>query len=128
MVRPVALDHIVLRVPDVEIALRWYLDVLGLEPVRVEEWRAGEAPFPSARVSGDSIIDFVARDDPVDSEHRGHLDHLCVVVSEGDLDAVMDDDRVEVLSPVMDLYGARGVGRSIYVRDPAGIQVELRTY
>lgn len=128
MVRPVAFDHIVLRVPDVDVALQWYLDVLGLEPVRVEEWRAGDAPFPSARVSADTIIDFVVRDDPVDAQMKGQIDHLCLVVSEGDLEAVLEDDRVEVLSPIMDLYGARGVGRSVYVRDPAGVQVELRTY
>ena len=36
------LDHIVLVSADVERTLAWYSDLLGLEPVRVEEWRRGE--------------------------------------------------------------------------------------
>nr|WP_285710496.1 VOC family protein [Microtetraspora sp. NBRC 16547] len=43
-----AFDHLVLNVRDVERALGFYCGLLGLEPVRVAEWRAGDAPFPSA--------------------------------------------------------------------------------
>ena len=39
-IRVIGLDHIVLNVADVERSLTFYLDELGLEPVRVEEWRA----------------------------------------------------------------------------------------
>ncbi len=37
-------DHLVLRCADVETTLAWYIDRIGLAPVRVEEWRAGKAP------------------------------------------------------------------------------------
>lgn len=126
MVRPVALDHIVLRTPDVETTLAWYVELLGLDPVRVEEWRAGDVPFPSARVNESTIIDFVeAAGDP--AADGSHLDHLCLVV-EGDLGEVLADERTEVLSDEVELFGARGLGRSVYVRDPGGATVELRRY
>jgi catechol 2,3-dioxygenase-like lactoylglutathione lyase family enzyme len=39
-------DHLVLRCTDVEATLASYSDVLGLEPVRVDEWRREEVFFP----------------------------------------------------------------------------------
>ena len=42
------MDHIVLRVKDVEVSLDFYTRLLGLTPERVEEWRAGDVRFPSA--------------------------------------------------------------------------------
>ena len=47
--RTLAFDHVVLIVRDVEVTLAWYQELLGLDGVRVEEWRAGVAPFPSLR-------------------------------------------------------------------------------
>ena len=57
--RVVGFDHVVLNVADIERSLSFYLDQLGLAPVRVDEWRRAEVPFPSARVNDSTIIDFV---------------------------------------------------------------------
>lgn len=38
-----AFDHLVLNVEDVERSLAFYTGLLGLEPVRVGEWRRGQA-------------------------------------------------------------------------------------
>ena len=46
-----AMDHIVLNVPDIDRSLAFYMDVLGLEPERLDKFRRGEAPFPSVRIS-----------------------------------------------------------------------------
>ena len=81
MVSAFALDHIVLVVADVERSLAWYTSHAGLASVNVDEWRAGQAFFPSLRVDASTIIDFV-EGEPTE---RGHLDHLCFVVSEADL-------------------------------------------
>ena len=123
MIDVIGFDHLVLVCTDVERTLAWYLDELGLEPVRVNEWRAGTVPFPSARVDAHTIIDLVAGT-PTD----GRLDHLCLVVSETDLDAVKASGRFDVVAGPATRYGARGNGRSLYVRDPDGTVVELRYY
>jgi catechol 2,3-dioxygenase-like lactoylglutathione lyase family enzyme len=123
MIDVIGFDHLVLVCTDVERTLAWYLDVLGLQPVRVDEWRAGTAPFPSARVDAHTIIDLVAGT-PTD----GRLDHLCLVVSETDLDAVKASGRFDVVAGPATRYGAQGNGRSLYVRDPDGTVVELRYY
>jgi catechol 2,3-dioxygenase-like lactoylglutathione lyase family enzyme len=118
-----AFDHLVLACADVEATLTWYIDRLGLAPVRVDEWRAGAAPFPSVRISADTIIDLVPGD-PVD----GRLDHICVVVAPTDLEAVARSGEFEVVDGPGPRFGARGMGTSLYVRDPDGLVVELRYY
>ena len=81
------------------------------------------APFPSLRVDETTIIDLI----PGHDGSRGHLDHVCFVVAAPDLDAVRacPDCTVEDEGP---RFGARGMGTSVYVRDPDGLLVEFRTY
>ena len=55
------LDHVVFWSDDPLRAVAFYQEVVGLEPVRLEEFRAGQAPFPSLRVSPESVIDVMAR-------------------------------------------------------------------
>ncbi len=121
--RATGIDHIVLVVGDVERSVAWYRDRLGLEPVRFEEWRRGEAPFVSLRVDTATIIDLVP------GERAGvNLDHLCLVVEGADLEAVATAGDLDCEGPPRRLFGARGTGWGIYVRDPDGNRVELRHY
>lgn len=124
LVRVSELDHIVLRCRAVDTTLAWYTELLGLQPVRLDEWRNGQAPFPSLRINDGTIIDFIGGRD----ESLGHLDHLCLVVEPTDLQALADSGRFEVLDGPDTRYGARGNGTSLYVRDPDGLTVELRHY
>ncbi|MDT0343912.1 VOC family protein [Streptomyces litchfieldiae] len=121
--RVTGFDHLVLNTVDPERALEFYCGTLGLEPVRVEQWRAGEVPFPSVRVSPHTIVDLVSR-------RRGetNVDHFCLVVEPLDWQEVIDSGRFDVLEGPVDRYGARGNGISLYVRDPDGNTVELRWY
>lgn len=121
--RATGLDHVVLLVADVERSLRWWTDELGLTPDRVDEWRQGEVPFPSVRIDGTTIIDLLA------GERTGqNVDHLCVVVEGADLAEVAGSGRFDVVAGPMEVYGAQGLGTGLYVRDPDGNVVELRSY
>lgn len=124
MTRNLGLDHLVLVVADVERTLDWYSLYAGLEPMRVEEWRREEVFFPSLRVDEATIID-VLPGRPDGSDERGHLDHLCFVVSPEDRLALAAE--LEVVDEGV-RYGARGDGDSIYVRDPDHLLVEFRSY
>jgi 8-oxo-dGTP pyrophosphatase MutT (NUDIX family)/catechol 2,3-dioxygenase-like lactoylglutathione lyase family enzyme len=124
------LDHIALHCEDVEVALGFWCGTLGLEAVRVEEWRTGSAPCPSVRVDAGTVIDLVSRQGP---PGRGTqppgLDHVCVVVDPTtDLGAVVASGVLDVVEGPVRRYGARGEGLSVYIRDPDGLVVELRHY
>jgi len=123
-VRVVGLDHIVLNVADVERSLAFYCDELGLEPLRVETWRRGEVFFPSARIDAATLIDFLG------IERTGeNANHVALVVADGtDLEAVAASGRFEVVDGPDQRFGARGDGTALYVRDPDGNTVELRSY
>jgi catechol 2,3-dioxygenase-like lactoylglutathione lyase family enzyme len=123
MVRVTGFDHLVLVVADVERSLAFYCGDLGLDGVRIEEWRRGEAPFASVRVDPTTILDLVA------GERTGrNVDHLCLVIEPTDLAALATSGRFEVTGGPVRVFGARGYGESVYVRDPDGNTVELRTY
>lgn len=122
-VRVTGFDHLVLNVADVDRSLAFYADALGLEPLRVEEWRRGEVGFPSVRLDPSTIIDLLRA-----PRGEGNVDHFCLVVAGTDLAALEQSGRFEVEHGVARRWGARGEGTSLYVRDPDGNVVELRSY
>jgi glyoxylase I family protein len=122
-VRTTGIDHYVLHVADAERSVAWYGEVLGLEPERLEEWREGKALFVSLRVDDTTIIDLLQ------AERTGeNVNHVAFVVEDVDLDELAVSGSVEVDSGPADLFGARGTGRGLYIRDPDANLVELRTY
>ena len=122
-IRVTGFDHIVLKCADIERTLSWYIDVLGLGPVRVDEWRRGDTPFPSVRVDANTIIDLIEGD-----PDGGRMDHLCLVIDETDLEALASSGEFEVVDGPGPRFGAKGIGESLYVLDPDGGTVELRHY
>jgi catechol 2,3-dioxygenase-like lactoylglutathione lyase family enzyme len=121
--RVTGLDHIVIDTPDVERSLAWYEGELGLAGERVDEWRRGEVFFPSVRVDDGTVIDLLQ------SPRSGvNVDHLCFVVEPEDLDALVASGRFDVVEGPVARWGARGMGTSVYVRDPDDNLVELRHY
>jgi catechol 2,3-dioxygenase-like lactoylglutathione lyase family enzyme len=119
-------DHLVLRCADVEETLAWYVDLLGLAPVRVDEWRHGTVPFPSVRVDAGTIIDLVPATGTVDERN---VDHFCLVADRATVDAIAaDPERFRLTGEHGVRFGARGDGWSVYVHDPDDNVVEIRSY
>jgi catechol 2,3-dioxygenase-like lactoylglutathione lyase family enzyme len=124
------LDHVVLRVADLDRALAFYCDVLGCH----EERRLDAIGLVQLR-AGSHMIDLV----PVDSEigrsgGRGpgaegrNLDHFCVRIDPFDEAAIrahLSAHDIEA-GPLASRYGAEGDGPSIYIKDPDGNTVELK--
>ena len=120
-VQVTGLDHIVLRCADVERSLAFYVDELGLQPDRVDEWRRGEAPFPSVRITPTTIVDLFGG-----TPDGTNLDHVCLVIEPADLDEVAATFPGSVKGD--HLFGAQGYASSVYIKDPDGNTVELRAY
>jgi catechol 2,3-dioxygenase-like lactoylglutathione lyase family enzyme len=115
-------DHVVLVSPDPERLLDWYGQVLGAPAERLELWRDGKVPFVSLRISPTFLID-ITRGDRTGT----NVDHLAIAVDDIDLDQLATT-RDDVEMGPADLFGAQGDGRGIYLRDPDGNRLELRTY
>jgi catechol 2,3-dioxygenase-like lactoylglutathione lyase family enzyme len=122
-VRVSEIDHVVFNVSDAEKSVAWWRDLLGLQPVRLDEWRRGEVPFVSVRISDGTILDLFT------TERSGeNVDHIAIHVSDVDLDELAISGTFDVVRGPLDVFGARGQGRGLYVRDPDGNVIELRTY
>jgi len=119
----IGFDHVVLNVADVERSLRFYCEELGLEGLRVDEWRRKEVFFPSVRVDATTIIDLLST--PRSGEN---VNHICLVVEAEDFDAVKASGQYDVVDGPDVRWGAQGDATSLYVRDPDGNVVELRYY
>jgi len=120
-VKVVGFDHVVLNTLNIEALLAFYCDELGLEAVRVDEWRRGEVLFPSVRVTAETLIDLFP------AERTGeNLGHICLVIEPTDLDALAA--RFPNAHRADGLFGAQGYASSVYVEDPDGNTIELRFY
>jgi catechol 2,3-dioxygenase-like lactoylglutathione lyase family enzyme len=125
------MDHIVLPVADVDRSLAFYHGILGLAIEREAEFRAGRVGFPSVRVDERCVIDLFPRPASERASAGQNLDHFCLVTDVEDLAplvAELERQQVPIDSQPTDRWGAQGMAMSVYIRDPDGNRVEIRTY
>ncbi|MGH6627446.1 MAG: VOC family protein [Burkholderiaceae bacterium] len=124
------IDHLVLRVVDLEAMIRFYSGLLGCSVER----RQDELGLVQLR-AGRSLLDLV----PVDGKlgqaggaapgaQGRNLDHFCFRVEPFDEAAIRQQLACAgvAVGPVESRYGAEGLGPSIYITDPEGNTVELK--
>src|SRR4051794_16015006 len=119
--RVTGLDHVVLRVSDMDRAIRFYEQVLGLHVER----RLHEIGLVQLR-AGSAMIDLVPQKE---GEADGqNMDHYAVQIESMDVEALSAHLRRHGVDPgeVRRRYGAEGYGSSIYITDPDGNTVELK--
>ena len=124
------IDHVVLRVVDLERSLRFYRDVLGCGVERHQE----DIGLMQLR-AGSSLIDLVPLDGKLGraggagpGREGRNVDHVCLRIEPFDADTLAAYLRTHGIEPgkVASRFGAEGEGPSIYVTDPDGNTVELK--
>ena len=130
MIRIREIDHLVLRVVDLDRMLAFYCGVLGCTVERRQD-AIGLVQLRAGR----SLVDLVPVDGVLGRQGGAapgpegrNLDHLCLRVEPFDADAIrahLAEHGVEA-GEVASRYGAEGEGPSIYIRDPEGNTVELK--
>ncbi len=136
------LDHAVVWVENSKRALEFYVDVLGLSPVRVEEFESGTARFPSVRVNEGTVFDLMERSELLSlvREFTGGgddiggtpINHLCLAMSAAEYESVstrLKEHGVTLKPGGENVFGAQGYAvRSVYFGDPDGNVIEIRYY
>lgn len=117
------IDHVVLRVRDLDRALAFYCGVLGC----TEERRVVQFGLVQLR-AGASLIDLIDVSQQPEKRDGRNMDHFALTItpfSEAAIRAHLAGHGVEA-GKTEQRYGAMGVGPSIYIHDPDGNQVELK--
>lgn len=124
------IDHLVLRVTDLEQMLRFYCDALGctldrrLDNIGLVQLRAGSAMLDLVPVDGK--LGSVGGAAP--GKEGRNLDHFCFRVEPFD-EATIRAHLVAhgvAAGELESRNGAEGEGPSIYVSDPEGNVIELK--
>jgi catechol 2,3-dioxygenase-like lactoylglutathione lyase family enzyme len=124
------IDHVVLRVRDMERMRQFYCDALGCRVEKIQD-ALGLVQLRAGR----SLIDFVdvagqlgrMGGAPPGREAR-NMDHLCLRVEPFDAANISAHLRAHGVTPgeVVSRYGAEGEGPSMYITDPEGNSIELK--
>jgi glyoxylase I family protein len=130
MIRLSDIDHVVLRVVDLDAMIAFYCDLLGC---RVER-RQDEIGLVQLR-AGHALVDLVTLDGklgkmggaPPGREGR-NVDHICFRVDGFDAEAIRAQLAAAGVAcgEVASRYGAQGEGPSLYLDDPEGNTIELK--
>jgi catechol 2,3-dioxygenase-like lactoylglutathione lyase family enzyme len=134
------IDHVVLWVDNALSALDFYVNIVGMQPVRQQEFAEGTAPFPSVRLNDSTILDLMNKDvlsgvqKFTGGDHSGGLpiNHICLSLLAEDYSALrarLISNGVELTSAGEHAFGAQGLAeRSEYFCDPYGNVIEIRYY
>ena len=124
------LDHVVLRIADLDRSLAFYVDVLGCSIEKRQE----ELGLIQLR-AGASLIDLVplagklGREGGAGPKAEGrNVDHFAIEIDpfdEAKIRAHLEDHGIAI-GEIARRYGAKGFGQSIYIEDPDGNSVELK--
>ena len=129
------MDHIVINTVDINKSLHFYTEILNLPGERLEEFIKNQVPFPSVRLTKDTIIDLFPKrlwkNTSPESVCRPNLNHFCLSTSKEDWELLQERLRQNGISiddgPVK-RWGAHGSGVSVYFRDPDENVIEVRYY
>ena len=126
------IDHIVLRTTQLSAMIHFYCDILGCS---VERKTSEDIGLTQLRV-GNSLVDLVVVDSQLGALGGGaptltenNLDHFCLQlksISESEIKKHLLSHGVSV-DDFSKRYGAQGFGPSLYIKDPEGNTVELKS-
>jgi len=131
MIKPTAIDHIVLRTDRYQDLIAFYCEVLGCV---IERSLSDDIGLTQLR-AGSCLIDIVdvhaalgKTGGPAPQSTGNNVDHFCLQIEkfdEKELKSYLIGKGVEI-GEFQERYGAQGMGRSLYLKDIAGNHVELR--
>lgn len=129
MITVTNIDHVVLRISNLETMARFYIDVLGAR------WEKKQEALGLYQLRlGTSLLDLL----PVDGKlgrmggaapgkEGRNVDHICFRVLPWDGEAVLAHLRANgIEGEIVSRYGADGDGPSVYLADPEGNALELK--
>ncbi|GAB3543583.1 catechol 2,3-dioxygenase-like lactoylglutathione lyase family enzyme [Actinopolyspora lacussalsi] len=120
------LDHLVLTVADVDRALDFYENILGMEPVKFQEERRA-VRFGQQTIKLHAASELV---EPTATHPVPGSANLCLVTGDalGDVQEHLRANDVRIEAGPVVRTGTNGPITSLYLRDPDGNLIEVARY
>ena len=126
MVRVASLDHLVLTVQDIPRAIKFYVEVLGMQEVTFGDNRKALA-YGQQKIN---LHKFGEEFEPKAASPLPGSADLCFII-DGPLDELikqLNDNNIVILQGPIARTGALGEINSVYIRDPDQNLIELSSY
>ena len=125
-----AIDHLNLRIPadGVETAVDFYGERLGFAVERLDAYRADEQSFFDVRLAPDHVLHLWPTES-FDPPEGDNFDHVALLVDEeiDEIESALDEAGIGIVNRLDAPLGATGRAPAVYVEDPFGYRVELKT-
>lgn len=123
------LDHVNIRIPETRVddAVAFYRDTLGFDIEDLDAYRRGDRPIFSVRLSATSLV-HISPSETFEPPAETNFDHLAIVVDDS-----IEEVREQLTATGVEIErtgtpkGATGTAAAVYIRDPFGYRLELKT-
>jgi catechol 2,3-dioxygenase-like lactoylglutathione lyase family enzyme len=125
------LDHVGVKVTDLDRSIRFYSDLFGFE--MVDRRMLGNSKVEAAAMDVGGSIIFLLNESSFQArspEEHGGVDHFCLTFTDPEFREILDRTKamgVRLEGGVMPRTGATGRSDSQYILDPDGNQIEVKT-
>ncbi|MCY4486796.1 MAG: VOC family protein [Deltaproteobacteria bacterium] len=125
------LDHVGVKVTDLDRSIRFYSDLFGFE--MVDRRMLGSSSVEAAAMEVGGSIIFLLHEASFQSrgsEEHGGVDHFCLTFTDAEFREILERIKamgVRLEGGVVPRTGATGRSDSQYILDPDGNQIEVKT-
>ncbi len=114
------LDHVAIRVKDLEVSARWYEEVLGLKRYAFREW----GDYPILMLAGKTGVALFPSDESDSPTIPAKISHFAFQVDEENFEKAREHYEAQDIAYQ---FQDHVFFHSLYILDPDGHQVELTT-
>ena len=118
------IQHAVFNVRDVEVSMKWYVEVLGMEVVSYEPHRKAAFLTFGDEHHNIALFQWATNDARVEANHVG-LNHLALEVEGGDAELKALHDHLKARGVQVDRLTDHVISHSVYFFDPDGNRLEI---
>lgn len=126
------LDHVGVKVTDLDRSIKFYTELFGFELVDRRMLGSGDVEAAGLKVADDSLIFLLYNPNfgPHGPEGKGGVDHFCLTFSQDNFESIlarMKTLNVTLIGDLSNRTGATGRSPSQYILDPDNNQIEVKT-
>ena len=118
------IQHAVFNVRDVEVSMKWYAEVLGMEVVSYSPERKAAFMSFGGEHHNIALFQWADNDEMVQPNHVG-LNHLALEAEGGEKDLHAFYERLQRLGVRIDRLTDHVISHSVYFFDPDGNRLEI---